>query len=184
MKVVQDNSNANSYRSKCVNAVKGSVQGLSTSQKTNVRRVKMALDNQIFVPPRNRTRNVLSAMSLLMAGRVVDLVLWTYKASFGKVMLFFLTFYVCNIFMWAGVMDAVDIATGGRCIHDESFDASAFTHLERYEFAFELSWTTFTTVGYGAISPTADVPGCYAIRLVCAFVAFTGVLFGSVSFTL
>ena len=81
-------------------------------------------------------------------------------------------------------MDAVDLATGGRCIHDESFDASAFTHLERYEFAFELSWTTFTTVGYGAISPTADVPGCYAIRLVCAFVAFTGVLFGSVSFIL
>lgn len=37
----------------------------------------------------------------------------------------------------------------------------------------------YKIIGYGAVSPPGDVSGCYAIRLVCAFVAFTGVLFGS-----
>jgi hypothetical protein len=157
------------------------VKGLTNSQHKQLRRVRMSMEEQIFIPPKNRNKSVFSAVAHLMAGRVVDCVLWTYQAGFGKVMLLFLTFYVVNIFLWAGIIDAVDRSTGGRCIHDESFDPSAYTSLERYEFAFELSWTTFTTVGYGAIGPASDVPGCYPIRLVCAFVAFTGVLFGSVS---
>jgi len=36
-------------------------------------------------------------------------------------------------------------------------------------------------VGYGTISPSGEVTGCYAIRFTCAFVAFIGVIFASVS---
>lgn len=50
---------------------------------------------------------------------------------------------------------------------------------DRYEFLFELSWATFTTVGYGTISPQGDESGCYPIRFTCAFVAFIGVIFAS-----
>ncbi|KAK1737864.1 potassium channel family protein [Skeletonema marinoi] len=169
---------ARSSRSALTNKM-NAVRSLTHGHRQELRRVSMSMDKQIFIPPKNRNKGILSAFGHLLAGRVVDCVLWTYQAGYGKVMLLFLTFYVFNIFFWAGVMYAVDNSTGGRCIHDESFDASAFTSLERYEFAFELSWTTFTTVGYGAIGPAADVPRCYPIRLVCAFVAFTGVLFGS-----
>jgi len=70
----------------------------------------------------------------------------------------------------------VDLWSGGRCIHEEP-DLLAYG--DRYEFVFELSWATFTTVGYGTISPQGDTTGCYAIRFTCAFVAFVGVLFGS-----
>eukprot|EP00985_Skeletonema_marinoi_P012798 scaffold6264_cov73-Skeletonema_marinoi.AAC.4 len=149
------------------------VRSLTHGHRQEVRRVRMSMDKQIFIPPKNRNKGILSAFGHLLAGRVVDCVLWTYQAGFGKVMLLFLTFYVVNIFFWAGVMYAVDNSTGGRCIHDESFDASAFTSLERYEFAFELSWTTFTTVGYGAIGPAADVPRCYPIRLTTAAIMYS-----------
>jgi len=175
-----DGDIASSSRSALTEKI-NAVRRLTNGHRQELRRVSMSMDKQIFIPPKNRNKGIFSAFGHLLAGRVVDCVLWTYQAGYGKVMLLFLTFYVVNIFVWAGVMYAVDNSTGGRCIHDESFDASAFTSLERYEFAFELSWTTFTTVGYGAIGPAADVPRCYPIRLVCAFVAFTGVLFGSVS---
>eukprot|EP00984_Skeletonema_dohrnii_P009387 scaffold3598_cov148-Skeletonema_dohrnii-CCMP3373.AAC.11 len=154
-------SSSQSALTKQINAVRR----LTNGHRQELRRVSMSMDKQIFIPPKNRNKGILSAFGHLLAGRVVDCVLWTYQAGYGKVMLLFLTFYVVNIFVWAGVMYAVDNSTGGRCIHDESFDASAFTSLERYEFAFELSWTTFTTVGYGAIGPAADVPRCYPIRL-------------------
>jgi len=158
---------------------KTAIRSLTTTHRKDLRRVRMSMEKQIYIPPKNRNRGIFSALGKLLAGRVVEVVLWTYQAGFGKVMLFFLTFYVVNIFFWAAIMDAVDRSTGGRCVHDESFDASAYTNLERYEFMFELAWTTFTTVGYGAIGPAPDIPRCYPIRLVCAFVAFTGVLFGS-----
>eukprot|EP01082_Thalassiosira_pseudonana_P000039 g421.t1 g421 contig1:1012873-1014592(-) len=141
------------------------------------RRSLMSMEDQIYVPPKNRHKSIFQAMTLLAAGRLVDLVLWTYGASFGKVMFFFLTFYVCNIFIWAAVMNAVNLVSGGTCINGENYDELSAS--ERYEFAFELAWSTFTTVGYGAVSPPGDVSGCYAIRLVCAFVAFIGVIFGS-----
>jgi hypothetical protein len=154
-----------------------------TGNAKEIRRGRMSMDNQLFIPPKNRSKGVLAAFRHLMAGRVVDTVLWTYKASFAKVLLLFLTFYIVNIFLWAGVIDGVDLATGSRCIPvlEDIEGEYKLTSMERYEFAFELSWTTFTTVGYGAISPSPDTAGCYPIRLVCAFVAFLGVLYGAVS---
>jgi len=155
-----------------------SLVGTITKQHKQLRRSKMSMENQVYVPPKSRRKSIFQAMAHVMAGRTVELVMWTYGASFGKVMLFFLTFYVVNIFVWAGVMDLVDQTTsGGDCIHGD--DAASLSGTARYELAFELSWSTFTTVGYGAVSPPGGETGCYAIRLICAFVAFTGVLFGS-----
>ena len=128
------------------NSLVGSVVSSMTSNEKQLRRTKMSMANQIYVPPKSRRKSIFQAVAHIMAGRTVELVMWTYGASFGKVMLFFLTFYVFNIFMWAGVMDLVDQATnGGYCIHGS--DAAGMSRIERYELAFELSWSTFTTVG-------------------------------------
>ena len=115
-----------------------------------------------------------------MAGRVTELVLLTYCASFAKVMFFFLAFYVTNIFFWALMIMGADTlsANGVSCLYGDDANES---FIARYELAFELSWCTFTTVGYGAINPPGDDWGCYSLRLVCAFIAFIGILFGSVS---
>jgi hypothetical protein len=128
-----------------------------------------------------RHASIIQAMAHLMAGRITDLVLWTYGASFAKVMFFFLAVYVFNILFWAFIIIWADTtgASGFSCLYGEGGDY--YTTLERYELGFELSWSTFTTVGYGAISPPGDDTKCYALRLVCALVAFIGVLFGSVS---
>ncbi|KAL7541596.1 hypothetical protein ACHAXR_011474 [Thalassiosira sp. AJA248-18] len=145
-------------------------------QHKHLRRMEMSMEGQTFIPPKSRQTSMFQAFTHLVAGRFVDLILWTYGASFLKVTLFFLAFYALNIFIWAAVLDAVDIASGGRCIHD---NVEQLSRSDRYEFAVELAWATFTTVGYGTISPQGDTTGCYAIRFTCAFVAFIGVLFAS-----
>jgi len=55
------------------------------------------------------------------------------------------------------------------------------------EIAFELSWITFTTVGYGNVAPSASSSGCWGLRYLCAFEAFIGLVFfsllGAIFFT-
>jgi len=45
------------------------------------------------------------------------------------------------------------------------------------EIAFEISWITFSTVGYGNVSPSGYNSGCYGLRYFCAFEAFFGLVF-------
>lgn len=148
----------------------------SAADAQQQRRIAMSSEYQTYIPPKSRNSSVLQACGHLLAGRTIDVTLWTYSAGFLKVMLFFLVIYILNIFIWAAVLDAVDLATGGRCIHE---DAELLAKGERLEFVFELAWATFTTVGYGTISPKGDVTGCYMVRFTCAFVAFIGVIFAS-----
>ena len=110
--------------------------------KKQLRRLKMSIENQTFIPPKSRQKSILQGMAHAMSSRIIDVTLWTYQASFFKVMLFFLAFYIVNIFIWAAVLDAVDLASGGECIHE---DAQSLSRADRYEYVFELSWATFTT---------------------------------------
>ncbi len=47
------------------------------------------------------------------------------------------------------------------------------------EVAFEISWITFSTMGYGNVSPSGYNFGCYGLRYLCAFEAFVGMVFFS-----
>ena len=97
----------------------------------------MSSEHQTYIPPKSRDAGIFQAIAHVMAGRFVDVTLWTYTASFIKVMLFFLVFYLLNIFIWAAVLDAVDVASGGHCIHDPE-ESEDLSRSERYEFVFEL----------------------------------------------
>jgi len=149
------------------------------NQHKHIRRLKMSVENQTFIPPKSKHSSIFNKVAHKMSMQIVNLTLWTYQASFLPVMLFFLAFYIVNIFIWAAVLDAVDVASGGQCIFDDA--DQMLTRRDRYEYVFELSWATFTTVGYGTVSPSGEATGCYAIRFTCAFVAFIGILFASVS---
>lgn len=70
------------------------------------------------------------------------------------------------LIVWAGTADCVD-----------AFDAS-FDFAQTYSAAWTLSWTTFTTVGYGNIYPSINST-CAGINFVCMFNAFLGVLYAS-----
>ena len=157
----------------------GSVFSSVSQREATARRLSMAVEDQTFVPPKSRASGLFSAVTHAMAGRLSDLILWTYDASAFKVIAFFLVAYISNIFLWAIVLDSIDLATGSYCIHEDP--EMAKHRATRFEYVFELSWATFTTVGYGTISPQGDETGCYAVRFACAMVAFIGVLYASVS---
>lgn len=92
--------------------------------------------------------------------------------------LFFFTYYVL-VFSFAGILVAMESRTGGRCglnTYESWTESDSY-----YELAFELSWTTFTSVGYGIVSPSGDDDDCYPIRFVCSLFAFMGLLFNSLS---
>mmetsp|Transcript_36974 Transcript_36974/g.83256 ORF Transcript_36974/g.83256 Transcript_36974/m.83256 type:complete len:927 (-) Transcript_36974:106-2886(-) len=146
-------------------------------REATARRIAMSVENQTYVPPKSRTSSIFSAMTHAMAGRLTDLTLWTYDASAFKVIAFFLVTYIVNISIWALVLDSIDLATGHYCIHENPEKVKNLR--TRYEYVFELSWATFTTVGYGTISPQGDETGCYAVRFACAMVAFIGVLYAA-----
>jgi len=146
------------------------------SQQKQLRRMKMSVANQIYIPPKSRQSSATQRFTNILKKNMVDLTLWTYQTSFFKVLLFFLGFYFGMVFMWAAVLDGVDSLSGGQCIHE---DVGSLSNSERYEYVFELAWATFTTVGYGTIAPLGDQTGCYPVRFTCAFVAFVGVLFAS-----
>ena len=127
---------------KSLNAFKSKKNLIPGGNKKQIRRLKMSMEDQTFIPPKSRQKSIFQGMTHAMSSRIIDLTLWTYQASFFKVMLFFLAFYIVNIFIWAAVLDAVDLASGGECIHE---DAQSLSRAERYEYVFELSWATFTT---------------------------------------
>ena len=97
----------------------------------------MSAEHQTYIPPKSKHASMLEAVTHVMAGSMVELTLWTYGASFFKVLMFFLGVYLCNIFMWAAVLDAVDLASGGVCIHEEP---TLLGRSDRYCTSLFLSW--------------------------------------------
>eukprot|EP00934_Nitzschia_sp_Nitz4_P004257 Nitzschia sp. Nitz4//scaffold178_size73299//61035//62764//NITZ4_005718-RA/size73299-processed-gene-0.36-mRNA-1//-1//CDS//3329539179//4247//frame0 len=104
---------------------------------------------------------------------------WMFRVNF-----IFLFAVMCSIFfLWvmlfaafivgAGRMDAECVRVGGAPFGDAGADFSD---------AFALSWTTFSTVGYGSTYPALghenDNPtNCLLITLICSLESFLGVLY-------
>lgn len=111
-----------------------------------------------------------------IATRINDYLRWTFKASFRRVILTIFLTYILFI-----VAFAIPIWGGGKtnpdCFSPEFEEGYFFID------AFQLSWTTFSTVGYGATGPgVGDVKRhCLVLNAFLAFQAFVGVLFGGVT---
>lgn len=140
------------------------------------------MENQFFIPPPEEGTTFFESLSYAMNGYGNDFVVWIYQASFFTVLtLFFLAYYFL-VFGFAAILVAMESHTGGRCGLDV-YEAWGKTQ-SYYELAFELSWTTFTTVGYGVVAPSGDPDdddNCYGIRFACSLFAFMGLLFNSLS---
>lgn len=130
---------------------------------------------QYYIPPPEQSHySVLDACFQLYSLAFGDVAMWVYGAPFGKVLLFFLMLYMMFVYCFVVLLYLVDkYSTDSACINDG--DLSMRSH---FEFAFELSWTTFTTVGYGNVGPPSEL-GCYPIRLMCSIEAILGMAFVS-----
>jgi len=128
-------------------------------------------------PPEESNHSVLDALFQLYSLAFGDLAMWVYGAYFGKVLLFFFALYLTFVYCFVVLLYLVDkYYANSMCINVP--EEGGFKTRAQLEFAFELSWTTFTTVGYGNVGPPPDI-GCYPIRLVCSIEAILGMAFVS-----
>eukprot|EP00567_Pseudictyota_dubia_P004568 CAMPEP_0197442998 /NCGR_PEP_ID=MMETSP1175-20131217/8874_1 /TAXON_ID=1003142 /ORGANISM="Triceratium dubium, Strain CCMP147" /LENGTH=692 /DNA_ID=CAMNT_0042973575 /DNA_START=83 /DNA_END=2161 /DNA_ORIENTATION=- len=107
---------------------------------------------------------------------------WTFRISFSVLFLSLvvafvvLTLVYAGLIMWSG-------SNRPQCIASAAFiDWESYTNNQRFADAYQLSWTTFSTVGYGLIYPESsagnpDQKGCIGIKILCSSEAFFGVLF-------
>ncbi len=136
--------------------------------------------DQYCIPPPDESNSILDAFFHLCSLGFEDVASWVYAASFWMVLLFFFALYLLFVWIFAGFLLVADRYSTTQCIaNDDISDEDLIIRRHILEFAFELSWTTFTTVGYGRIAPPGDEEGCYATRFICSIEAIMGMGFVS-----
>lgn len=111
--------------------------------------------------------------------RLAQYLHWMFRVNFAflfalSCLVFFaLTLIFAGFIMAAGRIDAKCVQIGGAPI---GMNSAAFVD------AFALSWTTFSTVGYGSTYPSLgwqnnSPSNCVFITAICSFEAFIGVLY-------
>jgi len=122
------------------------------------------LDDQYYIPPpEEENESIFDAFCQVYSGAFDDLSMWLYAASFWKILLFYWLLYMMFVVIFVVFLyfaDRINLndptKSGGGCINTLREEGVLPLHAQ-LEFAFELSWTTFTTVGYG-VSDCALVP--------------------------
>lgn len=152
-------------------------------RKSNLAGDDQEKSTQIYIPPNDQADNVLAALRQACHLSFHDIIVWQINTSY----LCFFTFVLVCYLLWVNsfallLFAAINWTWDGaqtQCITTFDFEADQPVQdfHENMEFAFELSWTTFSTVGYGAISPAGGHSGCYWIRYICAIEAFVGVIY-------
>ena len=106
---------------------------------------------------------------------------WTFRASFGKVAWTSFMLYFSLILFFAACIQLVGEYQPQCFVANEGFRSG-----KHFMDAFQLSWTTLSTVGYGVISSQVDhgvedkTDPCLGINAFMAFESFLGVLFGGI----
>jgi hypothetical protein len=104
---------------------------------------------------------------------------WMFRVNFlflfgvMCVMFFALVIFFAGLITVAGTIDADCVRIGG-----EPFDSAGAAFAD----AFSLSWTTFSTVGYGSTAPALGYQNnspthCFFINFLCSLEALLGVLY-------
>jgi hypothetical protein len=110
---------------------------------------------------------------------------WTFRASFLKVIFtaavgfYILTLFFALLIFWSGVNHP-------ECIHVNGQDFGASGDGNRFRDAYALSWTTFSTVGYGLVHPSTSgtvvderYKACTGAQILTTFESFVGLLYAS-----
>ena len=82
------------------------------------------------------------------------------------------------MFLFSVLLYLVDEATAG-CIQTSTGDISEMTKFHKFWVVVSLSWTTFSTVGYGFTFPSNSTQNCRVVEIICMLESFVGVLYAS-----
>ena len=116
------------------------------------------------------------------AGIISNYLSWTYRTSYCFLFTVFAVIYFSQILIFALIFYAIS-SYYPQCINSNGEMIGHGEYARIFGDAFQLSWTTFSTVGYGIIFPATgasvfDVPtGCVGLGIIGSFEAFLGVLY-------
>lgn len=94
--------------------------------------------------------------------------------SMSHLIIFFLLWFFVFIVLFALLLQVfvkLYYEKGHECVSGYDYDRVGLQH--NYYILFELSWQTFSSVGYGVIGVETDT-GCQALRYFLAFESFFG----------
>mmetsp|Transcript_32014 Transcript_32014/g.77777 ORF Transcript_32014/g.77777 Transcript_32014/m.77777 type:complete len:750 (+) Transcript_32014:165-2414(+) len=118
-------------------------------------------------------------MALFNAEKMVTSYLfWAFRSSFIAVLMSAALWFGGITFAFGGVMFFL-AHRAPTCLHVAGKDFDG-----QFMDAYSMSWTTFTTVGYGAVYPgttatSENVNHCWAVTILATVEAFVGILFAS-----
>lgn len=156
----------------------GETQYRITGRKTSDNQTEQLIDNEIEFA--NRLRFGLNAA-------ICKFLKWNFKTNLFIVLIVAIAFFVIFTIIF-GLLIVLSVTNHPDCI-SSSLEGTTLT--ERFWLGWSLSWTTFSTVGYGGISPST--PGsefsegnsfensmsCAFVNIFCSMESFIGVLFAS-----
>jgi len=99
---------------------------------------------------------------------------WAFDAGYTWVFLFFLFLYVLItvIFGFLIIWSVTRPDNHCKIAHDGNPDKPSLLE------AYALSWTTFSTVGYGNVYPSADAKAqCWLTNIICTIESFCGLVY-------
>jgi len=112
----------------------------------------------------------------------VSYINWTFQASFSTVFLSFLATFILWVLVFAAILKwSGETHPGCIIVGGEEFGHNPSTVLAD---AFTLSWTTFSTVGYGVVSTStgtehSDQRECALISIICTLESFLGLIYAA-----
>jgi hypothetical protein len=135
---------------------------------------------QINIPPYNEEyKSLLYGLGKLGHLAFHDTTIWLINTTYTNFFLVqFLCYYILillfTFILWGAAAAYYYHPTKKVCISHMDFGKN---HLvDNLEYAFEASWTSFSTVGFGLVAPTESL-GCVAVRFLCSFEAAVGILY-------
>ncbi len=120
---------------------------------------------------------------------VANLIHWMLSTNFLSFFIFSCIVFITSTFVFALIIMAITFVEP-KCVTSNIFESSS-EFPAGFNDAFSLSWTTFSTVGYGVISPSTstkfqdqmdrfdDSGGCAFMSIILSFEALVGILFVS-----
>jgi hypothetical protein len=117
--------------------------------------------------------------NVLATSFISDYLHWTFQATFLQVTLTSYVFFVTIILFFATILFWITVHQPECVVAGEGFVKTT------YMDAFDLSWTTISTVGYGVIAPRVSTiqpkQQCVLFNMFMAIESFVGVLFGGIT---
>jgi len=107
---------------------------------------------------------------------------WSFRTSYGLLFIGFAIFYYGFILLFTLFFYIIAL-TYPECINSAGHMIGDQEGARRFSDCFQLSWTTFSTVGYGVIYPSSGASdfhvgtGCVGVGFLGSFEAFLGVLY-------